>query len=379
MLTVSTVQRVHRTCLAATAALAIGLAGASSASAMTILHLGVKGPRVSQVQRMLHIRANRLYDHRTYLAVRRFQARHHLLVDGQVGPHTWAALHSAPTHHARSRHAHHRRHRADGVLRLGVKGKRVAEVQHRLHIRANRLFDRRTYLAVRKFQRRHHLLVDGQVGPHTWTALHRPPRHHAKARHHRHHRRHHSSGVLTLGVRGPRVSQVQRLLHIRPNRLYDRRTYLAVRRFQGRRGLLVDGQVGPQTWAALHRPAPRHVSGSSLAVRALHVAMQYRGVKYVWGGSTPRGFDCSGLIWYAYLKLGVAIPRVTYGQWEIGRHVPRSQLRAGDLLFFHKRGHVGIFMGHGWFLHAPQTGSVVHASRFRGWYTEHYDGAVRIG
>ena len=377
MLTVHTVKQVHRTCLAASAAVVIGLVGASSASAMTILHLGVKGPRVSEVQRLLHIRANRLYDHRTYLAVRRFQAHHHLLVDGQVGPHTWSALHRSPAHHAKKRHhSHHRRH-ADGVLRLGVKGKRVAAVQRRLHIRANRLFDHRTYLAVRRFQARHHLLVDGQVGPHTWSALHRSRAHHKKKRHHSHHRRH-SNGILHLGVRGPRVSQVQRLLHIRTNRLYDRRTYLAVRRFQARRGLLVDGQVGPQTWGALHRPAPR-ITGSSLAVRALHVAMQYRGVKYVWGGSTPRGFDCSGLIWYAYLRLGVSIPRVTYGQWEIGRHVPRSQLRPGDLLFFHKRGHVGIFMGHGWFLHAPMTGQVVHASRFRGWYTSHYDGAVRIG
>jgi len=178
MLTLSTVNRVHRTCLAASAAIVIGLVGASSASAMTILHLGVKGPRVAEVQRQLHIRANRLYDHRTYLAVRRFQARHHLLVDGQVGPHTWAALHRAPAHHTKKRHHSHHRRRSDGVLRLGVKGKRVGEVQRRLHIRANRLFDHRTYLAVRRFQSRHHLLVDGQVGPHTWAALHRAPAHH---------------------------------------------------------------------------------------------------------------------------------------------------------------------------------------------------------
>jgi peptidoglycan hydrolase-like protein with peptidoglycan-binding domain len=372
MLTVSTVKRVHRTCLAASAALAIGLVGASSASAMTILHLGIKGPRVGEVQRQLHIRVNRLYDHRTYLAVRRFQANHHLLVDGEVGPRTWAALHRPASHH---RAAHHARRHSNGILHLGIKGPRVSQVQHLLHIRANRLFDHRTYLAVRKFQRNHHLLVDGQVGPHTWAALHRKTRHH-RVRSHRHRR---SNGILHLGIRGPRVGEVQRRLHIRVNRLYDRRTYLAVRRFQANHGLMIDGQVGPQTWGALHRrPAP-HIAGSSLAVRALHVAMQYRGVKYVWGGSTPRGFDCSGLIWYAYLRLGVHIPRVTYGQWAIGRHVPRSQLRPGDLLFFHERGHVGIFMGHGWFLHAPMTGQVIHASRFAGWYTAHYDGAVRIG
>src|SRR4051794_26065059 len=144
----------------------------ASAAAAPILHLGVVGPRVSAVQHLLHIRANRLYDRRTYLAVRRFQASHHLLVDGQVGPQTWATLHR-PAHHAAAA-----RHASDGILRLGVKGPRVSQVQRLLHIRANRLYDRRTYLAVRRFQRNHRLLADGQVGPQTWAALHRAPARH---------------------------------------------------------------------------------------------------------------------------------------------------------------------------------------------------------
>ena len=378
MLTVHTVKRVHRTCLAASAAVVIGLVGASSASAMTILHLGVKGPRVSEVQRLLHIRANRLYDHRTYLAVRRFQAHHHLLVDGQVGPHTWSALHRSSAHHTNKRHhSHHRRH-ADGVLRLGVKGKRVAEVQRRLHIRANRLFDHRTYLAVRRFQARHHLLVDGQVGPHTWSALHRC----AEASQEEASSQPPSRAIPTAFCTWACAARGS---HRCSGCCTSARTGSTTGERTWRCAASRPAAACWSTARSARRPGPPStvprsgITGSSLAVRALHVAMRYRGVKYVWGGSTPRGFDCSGLIWYAYLRLGVSIPRVTYGQWEIGRHVPRSQLRPGDLMFFHHRGHVGIFMGHGWFLHAPMTGQVVHASRFRGWYTSHYDGAVRIG
>jgi cell wall-associated NlpC family hydrolase len=115
-------------------------------------------------------------------------------------------------------------------------------------------------------------------------------------------------------------------------------------------------------------------------MRALAVARRYVGVPYVWGGESPNGFDCSGLVQFAYAKIGVSVPRVTYAQWYAGRHVSRSQLRAGDLVFFHHHSHVGLFVGHGWFLAAPQTGSRVHISPMaNGWYNDHYDGAVRIG
>jgi cell wall-associated NlpC family hydrolase len=109
------------------------------------------------------------------------------------------------------------------------------------------------------------------------------------------------------------------------------------------------------------------------------LAKRYIGVRYVWGGESPRGFDCSGLVQFVYRKLGVELPRVTYAQWHAGRHISRTQLRAGDLVFFHHRGHVGIYVGHGWFLHAPRTGERVHASQLsHSWFRRHYDGAVRI-
>ena len=109
------------------------------------------------------------------------------------------------------------------------------------------------------------------------------------------------------------------------------------------------------------------------------MAKRYIGVRYRWGGASPRGFDCSGLVQYVYGRLGVELPRVTYAQWRAGRHVARHDLRPGDLVFFHHLGHVGIYVGHGWFLHAPHTGVRVHASQMSsGWYDRHYDGAVRV-
>jgi hypothetical protein len=273
-------------------------------------------------------------------------------------------------------HGHHAR-----LLRMGDHGPLVGTLQHLLKLPVDGIFGRHTRRAVKQFQRLHHLLVDGQVGPQTWNALLR--HRHTAARS----RRAHGDGILRLGDRRPAVARVQRMLHIRVNSLYDHRTWLAVRRFQRRHHLLVDGQVGPQTLLALHRASrggsgTRHPSHhATLGTRLVRVAKRYVGVRYRWGGESPgRGFDCSGLVQYSFAQLGVSVPRVTYDQWHAGRHISRSQLRRGDLVFFHHLGHVGIFLGHGWFLHAPRTGERVHASTMgNGWYDRHYDGAVRIG
>ena len=387
---------VAATMVAATPALAAGGGGVPG----TVLRKGDHGPLVRKLQQLLHLPADGIFGPATRRGVRRFQRHHHLLADGQVGSHTWRALLEGK--HQRARRPGHHRHAHDGILRLGDQNDAVGRAQRLLHIRVNRLFDRRTWRAVRGFQRHHDLLADGQVGPHTLAALLRAShshtharshvrhgRHHHRHHHHsRHHRRHHvhiNDGVLGLGDHNDAVGHLQRLLHIRVNRLFDRRTWRSVRRFQRRHGLLVDGEAGPQTMAALRHRRPHHARHhatrhASLGGRALRVARRYIGVPYVWGGASPRGFDCSGLVQYAYARLGVAVPRVTYSQWYAGRHVRRDQLRAGDLVFFHDRGHVGLYIGHGWFLHAPHTGSVVHVSGMaQGWYNQHYDGAVRIG
>lgn len=87
------------------------------------------------------------------------------------------------------------------------------------------------------------------------------------------------------------------------------------------------------------------------------------GVPYRWGGTTPAGFDCSGLIYYSYRQLGVTPPRTTWDQYQSARPVNRAALRVGDLLFFrldrHRISHVGVYLGQNRFVHAPATGKHV--------------------
>jgi peptidoglycan DL-endopeptidase CwlO len=103
-------------------------------------------------------------------------------------------------------------------------------------------------------------------------------------------------------------------------------------------------------------PAPKPTLGQ----RAARVALRAVGVPYSWGGSSPSsGFDCSGLVYWAYGRLGVSVPHSSYGLYGIGRSVPRRGLRAGDILFFSGLGHVGIYLGRGRMVHAPHSGTRV--------------------
>lgn len=98
------------------------------------------------------------------------------------------------------------------------------------------------------------------------------------------------------------------------------------------------------------------------------LARKYLGVQYVWGGTSPSGFDCSGLVTYVFGKNGIQLPRVTYNQIAVGQSVPQNKLRPGDLVFFDtdrsRQGpdHVGIYIGGGKFIHAPRPGSSVKIS-----------------
>jgi cell wall-associated NlpC family hydrolase len=129
--------------------------------------------------------------------------------------------------------------------------------------------------------------------------------------------------------------------------------------------------------------APESAS-PSLAAPASHyggvvgIAMQYLGVPYVWGGASPSGFDCSGLVVYAFAQVGVSLPHSSYALYGAGVPVSYDQLQAGDLVFFYGLGHVGIYVGGGMFIHAPHTGDVVKISSLSGSYTASYVGARRI-
>lgn len=132
-----------------------------------------------------------------------------------------------------------------------------------------------------------------------------------------------------------------------------------------------------------------HVSAADAASQeedagagAVRVALEMVGTPYVWGGNSPKGFDCSGLVQYSYSLAGLELPRVTIKQRSASRAVPRRQLRPGDLLFFHIDGkrysHIGIYIGEGEFVHAPRTGkSVTTASLSNPYWQRHFGGARR--
>jgi cell wall-associated NlpC family hydrolase len=123
--------------------------------------------------------------------------------------------------------------------------------------------------------------------------------------------------------------------------------------------------------------------GSTVAPPNVHggvvgIAMRYLGVPYVWGGSTPRGFDCSGFAMYVFAQIGVSLPHSSYAQFAMGSSVSISQLQPGDLVFFTGASHMGIYIGGGQFIHAPHTGDVVKISSLSGYYSSNFAGARRI-
>jgi peptidoglycan DL-endopeptidase CwlO len=111
---------------------------------------------------------------------------------------------------------------------------------------------------------------------------------------------------------------------------------------------------------------------------AAAIALRYLGVPYRWGGASPSGFDCSGLVMYVYAQLGISLPHFAAAQYGRGSPVARGALQPGDLVFFDGLNHVGIYIGGNQFVHAPHTGDVVRVSTLTGWFASTYVGARRI-
>ncbi|HET7138018.1 MAG TPA: NlpC/P60 family protein [Gaiellaceae bacterium] len=131
------------------------------------------------------------------------------------------------------------------------------------------------------------------------------------------------------------------------------------------------------TTAAAPTPPPVPPSAGAGHPEAASIALRYLGVRYVWGGASPAGFDCSGLVMYVYAQLGIALPHYAAAQYQLGTPVARDQLQPGDLVFFDGLDHVGIYIGGGQVVHAPQTGDVVKISAIADWGAG-YVGARRI-
>lgn len=116
-----------------------------------------------------------------------------------------------------------------------------------------------------------------------------------------------------------------------------------------------------------HATPPASTNAQAHRHAGLAIALDMIGKPYRYGGASPRGFDCSGLVYYSFRRAGIEVPRTTTEQYRQSEHLKLANLQPGDLLFFRisrrKPSHVGIYVGGGRFVHAPSSGKrVAYAS-----------------
>lgn len=198
-----------------------------------------------------------------------------------------------------------------------------------------------------------------------------------------------SADAFRAGDQGTQVAEIQGEL---ANLGYDvvadgdfgPATQEAVREFQASAGIAADGLVGPQTYQALMGRAMPQVSRGSnyYARRIIQSSFQYIGVPYVFGGTTPNGFDCSGFTRYVFANAGISLPRTADAQYEMGTPVSYDDLAPGDLVFFstytYGASHVGIYIGDSKFIDASTSRGVVVDSLNNGYWSSTYIGARRV-
>lgn len=146
--------------------------------------------------------------------------------------------------------------------------------------------------------------------------------------------------------------------------------------------LLLSALSGCAQWpdpGAADAPTPAR---SSLGDKVSKLVEQQVGAPYLYGGDTPRGFDCSGLVEYVYAQVSVKLPRTAAGQFNATPRVAYAAVQPGDILFFRSDSgnlmHVGIYIGSHWFVHAPDSGKAVSAARLDSDYWKgHFLGAGR--
>ncbi|QCJ41509.1 hydrolase [Bacillus sp. S3] len=176
-------------------------------------------------------------------------------------------------------------------------------------------------------------------------------------------------------------NEIARALADAKNRLQNQQDQLAEQKAEEeaeqQARLAQQQQTQQQTQLAQQQPSVNNASQSAPSVEVANIAntdaasaviayaKQFLGVPYVWGGTKPSGFDCSGFTSYVYRSVGINLPRVSRDQQNFGTRISPSQVQPGDLVF---RGspahHVGIYIGDGKYIHAPQTGDVVKISSY---------------
>ena len=182
--------------------------------------------------------------------------------------------------------------------------------------------------------------------------------------------------IVKVGITGKTVSYLQQSLIIlgyKPgpiDGIFGPKTNTAVRLFQKAKGLVVDGIVGNKTWAAIDKALKLlpNANINALGNKVVSYSKKFIGVPYVYGGTTPSGFDCSGFVQYIYAYNGayqIQLPRTTYEQINVGKAISKSNLQPGDLVFFgieSSPNHVGIYIGSNQFIESSHTGANVRIS-----------------
>ena len=195
--------------------------------------------------------------------------------------------------------------------------------------------------------------------------------------------------AIQVGDDGADIIEIQETLaamgyDVQADGQYGPSTAAAVRDFQKAQGMESDGVVGRATYLALlGKDMPALSRGSNVTARRIVAnALQYLGVPYVWGGTSPYGFDCSGFVQYVFATAGVGLPRMADEQFEVGTPVSRHNLRPGDMVFFSTyepgASHVGIYIGNGNFVHASSVSDVTITPLNKEYYVETYLGARRL-
>jgi peptidoglycan DL-endopeptidase CwlO len=182
-----------------------------------------------------------------------------------------------------------------------------------------------------------------------------------------------SKPLLRYGDAGSAVRWVQRSLDVPAGGWYGSATRTAVANFQRRVGLPRTGTMTVRTWHSLFYAAQKGLlhggtgTATGFHARVLKEAAKLKGVPYRYGGTTPRGFDCSGYTGYVYKKAGKKLPRTSRQQYSATKHLSRKAAKPGDLVFFKSGGgsvyHVGIYAGGNMLWHSSKPGRPVAKSK----------------
>ncbi|MED1601732.1 peptidoglycan-binding protein [Alkalihalophilus marmarensis] len=388
------------------------------------LRLGMSNGDVTELQNILkekgyfsHHEATGYFGTITQEAVRNFQRANNLTVDGIAGPQTFAALKGNSVSTAPS-NPQTAPATTSAILRRGANNSQVGQLQQALkdkgyysHTVTN-IYGSITEEAVRKFQAANNLTVDGVAGPQTFAALGTAPSAPSNTNNNNNTSTaapstpssNTSSSILRQGSTGNSVTQLQDNLRSlgffnqNSTGTFGSVTAQAVRTFQVAHNLSADGVAGPKTLSkvdevlknpSLQQP-PQQTSGNNnsnasgstgaFVTNIVANASNYLGVPYLWGGTTARGFDCSGFIQTVFREQGVSVPRTAAQQWGAGKSV--SQPSVGDIVFFETYtsgpSHNGIYIGNNQFIHSGSSTGVTITSMSNSYWSQRYLGAKRL-